>query len=414
MRIAIVTRNGRCIGGIETYLSWAGRELGAAGHEVALLHEVDVPLDRNAVMIVDGMPRWCVGDVGADRGVDLLRQWAPDVIYAHGISDTGIEDAMLPIAPVVFHAHMYHGLCISGQRMFQTPRPRPCHRRFGASCLALYYPRRCGGWHPGTMWRDYWRQRRRRQFLEKCSTIVTNSRYLAAEYAKQIISARRIVALPFPGGALGNLGWVPAHNAGERLRKEWRLLFLGRMDRLKGGEMFLKTLPIVAGAAQRPIRVTLAGEGPEIERWKMLARDLQAETAGLTVAFVGWAEGRMREDLFRRSDLLVVPSVGPETFGMVGLEAARFGVPAAAFAVGGIPEWLEDGVVGRLASGDPPTVGGLAAAIVDCLRDVTTYRRLSAGAHANAVRFTLTAHTRELCDILAEAVQWSHRPVASV
>lgn len=34
---------------------------------------------------------------------------------------------------------------------------------------------------------------------------------------------------------------------------------------------------------------------------------------------------------------LVIPNLWPEPFGLVGLEAAQYGVPAVSFAVGGIP-----------------------------------------------------------------------------
>ena len=69
----------------------------------------------------------------------------------------------------------------------------------------------------------------------------------------------------------------------------------------------------------------------------------------------------------RESRLLVVPSVWPEPFGSVGMAAARYGVPAAAFAVGGIPQWLHDGVNGHLASATPPTSASLADAVIRCL-----------------------------------------------
>ena len=263
------------------------------------------------------------------------------------------------------------------------------------------------------MWREYRRQRRRQEFLEGCATIVASSRYLAAEYASHHLATHRIVALPLPIADVGDVDWTPPGDAGSRVRHEWRLLFLGRMDRLKGGEMLLKALPIVAAAARRPVLLTLAGDGPELERWRVLARDLEGGVAGLTVRFVGWAGNQMREALFKQSDLLVVPSVLPEPFGLVGLEAARHGVPAAAFDVGGIPEWLEDGIGGRLAAGDPPTAGGLAAAIVACLSDAQTYARLSTGAFATAVRFTRTGHTRELCRVLEDAAEWGRTPAVA-
>ena len=74
--------------------------------------------------------------------------------------------------------------------------------------------------------------------------------------------------------------------------------------------------------------------------------------------------------------MLVVPSLWPEPFGLVGLEAARHRLPVAAFAVGGIPDWLRPGVNGYLAPGDPPTPGGLADAIIACLKDPETHARL--------------------------------------
>ena len=95
-----------------------------------------------------------------------------------------------------------------------------------------------------------------------------------------------------------------------------------------------------------------------------------------------------------RADLLVVPSLWPEPFGLVGLEAARHRLPVAAFAVGGIPDWLRPGVNGYLAPGDPPTPGGLADAIIACLRirkrtlACATARVLSRPSSASTVTWT--------------------------
>ena len=69
-------------------------------------------------------------------------------------------------------------------------------------------------------------------------------------------------------------------------------------------------------------------------------------------------------------DVVVMPSLWPEPFGLVGLEANRRGVPVVAFATGGIPEWLHDGVNGCLAPGDPPTADGLADALIRCIRSL--------------------------------------------
>jgi glycosyltransferase involved in cell wall biosynthesis len=74
-------------------------------------------------------------------------------------------------------------------------------------------------------------------------------------------------------------------------------------------------------------------------------------------------------------------------------------VPVAAFAVGGIPDWLFDGVNGFLASGSPPSATGLAAAIVKCLADPETHACLRAGALKVSAQFNLTNHLSVLLDL---------------
>ena len=80
--------------------------------------------------------------------------------------------------------------------------------------------------------------------------------------------------------------------------------------------------------------------------------------------------------LLATADILVMPSLWPEPFGLIGQEANRQGVPVVAYATGGIPEWLTDEVNGCLAPGNPPTVEGLADALVRCLSDRPRHRAM--------------------------------------
>jgi glycosyltransferase involved in cell wall biosynthesis len=92
----------------------------------------------------------------------------------------------------------------------------------------------------------------------------------------------------------------------------------------------------------------------------------------------------------------------PEPFGLVGIEAGCLGVPAVGYAVGGIPDWLIAGESGELAPGDPPTVDGLAEAMVRALASPEHYARLCQGAWKLAQRFTLESHLDQLEPILLE------------
>ncbi|HEX6464188.1 MAG TPA: glycosyltransferase, partial [Vicinamibacterales bacterium] len=85
------------------------------------------------------------------------------------------------------------------------------------------------------------------------------------------------------------------------------------------------------------------------------------------------------------------------------------GVPAVAFDVGGIREWLEDGVNGRLVdpAGGPAALGGVIAAI---LGDAAMRARLSGGARSAAARLSVDAHMSALERVLAAAVHAKRCP----
>ena len=121
------------------------------------------------------------------------------------------------------------------------------------------------------------------------------------------------------------------------------MLFAGRMTPLKGGHVLIAAAARATRLLGRPVRIIMAGDGPQKEAWRSLAASLgvPARADG-----VGRSEDRAR--VYGRGLLVAVPSLWPEPFGLVGLDAASLGRPAVAFDVGGIREWLTDGLNGRL------------------------------------------------------------------
>jgi glycosyltransferase involved in cell wall biosynthesis len=151
------------------------------------------------------------------------------------------------------------------------------------------------------------------------------------------------------------------------------------------------------------MKVTFAGDGRQRNEWEAQAARLCAAGTGPAVQFTGWLGPDDRTRLLGEADLLVVPSLWPEPFGLIGLEAAACGVPAAAFDVGGIGEWLHDGVNGHLAPADAPRAQHLASAIVRCLRDPSEHAALARGAVEIASRHSMPAHVTALLDVLGAA-----------
>lgn len=101
---------------------------------------------------------------------------------------------------------------------------------------------------------------------------------------------------------------------------------------------------------------------------------------------------------FEAADVVVMPSTGPEPFGLVALEAAALGVPVLASRTGGLPEIVVDHETGRLL---PP---GDVAAWRNALEnaDVSELATLGKAARARSEeRFSKAAFSRSLSQALA-------------
>jgi glycosyltransferase involved in cell wall biosynthesis len=82
----------------------------------------------------------------------------------------------------------------------------------------------------------------------------------------------------------------------------------------------------------------------------------------------------------------VVPSIWPEPFGIVAIEAMAAGVPIVVSRIGGLPEIVIDGESGILA--EPGDAAGLADALDRLAADPELRARLGAGARARVREFS--------------------------
>jgi glycosyltransferase involved in cell wall biosynthesis len=400
MRIVCAAHQNGRIGGVESYLADVIPALRAAGHGVAGWFETADAARQPILSAADGITSW-VADADP-RSFDALREWRPDVIFAHGFRSPAHERRLLDIAPAIFFAHSYYGTCISGSKTQQSPSPVTCEREFGWRCLALYYPRQCGGRNPLTMARQYRLQHERRTLLERYERIVVASGHMAREYARHGLGGKvRVAPLPVAQG--------PATLPARPDSAEWRVLYLGRLEHTKGALIALESAAAVSESAGRPVTLQISGEGSLMTVLRQRAARLRDTHPRLRVEITGWIDARERTASLERADLLLVPSYWPEPFGLVGPEAGARGLPAVAFAVGGIPEWLTDGVNGRLVAANPPSVPGFAAAILDCLGDPERLRAMRERSRLAAARHTLSRHIAQLEEVFSAAAS---RPTA--
>ena len=376
-------------GGVQSYLAAVMPALAARGHRVALLHRDALRGQRSPAP--EGAPHFCTAVRGVDEALGAARAWGPDVAFSHNMGPLQVERGLLDAGPVVKMMHGYFGTCIGGQKAHLFPRAEPCGRRFGPACLALYLPRRNGPLrlpYLAEQWR--WAVDQNALFT-RYAAVVTASGHMRAEYVRNGVPGTRAYALPlFPT--------LPTEARPVPAPADFRVLFLGRMTQLKGGDVLIRAAARAGEVLGRAVPLTLAGDGPRRPEWEALARRL-----GVEAEFTGWVDGEERLRLLRAASLLAVPSVWPEPFGLVGLEAGSQGVPSAAFGVGGIGEWLADGVNGRLVPGDPPRADALAGALVWAATHPAELAAMRPRALDAARRLSLDAHVVRLERVLEGA-----------
>jgi glycosyltransferase involved in cell wall biosynthesis len=121
------------------------------------------------------------------------------------------------------------------------------------------------------------------------------------------------------------------------------------------------------------------------------------------VSFIGEVGDAQLNDLYRNCDLFVGPSLY-ESFGLIYIEAMRWGKPVLACHVGGVPEVVKDGYCGILVSPSNPTE--LAAAMTKLLHDHDLRARLGRQA------FEWTARNFNI-SLMAERTEELYRDTAA-
>ena len=387
MKIVVAHESIDTDGGVETYLLSAIQGLRHRGHQIALVYhrrsERVTPL-RSAAQTVLG-----VEEQGLDAVFGELAGWQPDVAFSHNMGPLIVDRRLLDQWPVVKMLHGYFGTCVSGLKMHAFPSPCACQRTFGLGCLAIYGPRRCGELSASAMIRGYrWAGDQRRLFERYARTIVA-SQHMRDEMLRHGAPADRLEVLPlFP-----TVRCDAVSSDGERDT----LLFAGRMTSLKGGHVLVSAAARAAQQLGRRVNLIMAGDGPQKETWRALAASLD-----VPLELTGWLALDDRPGVYARGMAAVMPSLWPEPFGLSGLDAAALGRPTIAFDVGGIKDWLADGVNGRLVA---PSAGaeGLARAIVSLLANPAECAHMGRRALEVSRRLSMSAHVERLESVLQRA-----------
>jgi glycosyltransferase involved in cell wall biosynthesis len=298
----------------------------------------------------------------------------PDVVHLHQVDHPDILEALRRRAPVLISAHAY-AACTSGVHHFRPGHE--CDRPHGAGCVPNLALRGCAHTrHVKAVARTYLRMSRVLRALHGADLAVSYSAAVDRHLAVNGVSRRAIVPL-FSTMATTS-------GSGHQTRR--RVLFAGRVVKPKGVDV------LVRAAREVDAEFVICGEGVGLEHVRMLARRLGV---GERVRFDGWVDPQTLARELAEASIVVLPSVWPEPFGLVGIEALASGRPVVASMTGGICDWLENGVSGLgVQPGDPRA---LAGALNELLADPDRQSAMgAAGREMVAARFSPARHVEGL------------------
>ncbi len=124
---------------------------------------------------------------------------------------------------------------------------------------------------------------------------------------------------------------------------------IGRLTPRKGHFFFIEALARLK-KSNFPFRALIVGEAEKEKFLRQLKEKVKKENLENEIIFTG-----RRNDIpqiLSILDLLVFPSVEPESFGRVVVEALALGKPVVATNLGGIKDIIEDEINGRLVAPD--------------------------------------------------------------
>jgi glycosyltransferase involved in cell wall biosynthesis len=315
---------------------------------------------------------------------EALRECRPDAIVTASVFDTGVLDAVRA-APARWLAriHDHRPFCPTGDRVYPQ-FSATCSAAMGRACRAATVTRGCVRGPKPSSFREIAARETVRDRIAGADCVLVSSEHMRATCAANGIDWDRVAITPppLPDAAFADAVQAPPARP--------RLLFASRPTPRKGLGSLLRALGRLP-PPERP-RLIVAGATAADDAASCAA----ADRYGVDVEWRGHLGADELRAAIDGASAVAVPSLWPEPFGLIGIEAQARGRPAVAYRVGGIPEWIGDAGI-AVPRGDE---AALASAIRTVL-DPGAWPRYAAAARRRAEAYHLNSHlTRflELCN----------------
>lgn len=334
MKVLLVNRYFSLVGGVERYLIDLFDALQKEGHELHILYGegVDVFCQKGfrVTELWNGSERL---DLRIRKRLEaILSESNPDVIFVNNINNGEAVTLLASEFPTVKYIHGHVDTCPDGKRMLLNPI-EACKYKLSLMCAIRAHYRFCMPRSPRKAWYSSRGARKNLSASVLLPQILVASSFMKRLLVSNGVPGHKIEVLPYFTTWPKEAWAEPADYKG--------LLFVGRLAQGKGLLELLESMARVLVDA----RLDVVGDGPLRLQAEEKCRQLRLENR---VTFYGVLEGEALKARYRHNAILIVPSLWPEPFGIIGLEAAMLCRPTIAFDVGGISDWLKNRETGYL------------------------------------------------------------------
>lgn len=384
MKIAQIYLNTSIIGGTEKYIFSISEELKKAGHHVYLIASKHGVLDEKKLF-----PLYTID---FDDDWDLykaIEEIKPDIIHLHNFFfNPRILKKYKNKIPIIITIHDTALFC---RNLKILPfNGEICNSPLGINCL-LYgcYSKKSVKEIVDVIKKCFYKNN-----FNITDKILVASYYMKDLMAKNKVVQNKIELLPLFVNEIKN---SEDENLIKADKEENTVLFVGRIEIHKGLDYLIKALALIKNI---DFKLLVVGDGGYLNDILSLAKESNLES---NIKFCGWAGLEEISRYYKMADLVIVPSLWPEPFGLVGLEAMSFKKPVVAFEVGAIREWLSDGLNGFLVK--RKNIIQLAEKIELLLNDRNLAFKMGKKGYERLVKgFSLSKHMDKLIGIYREEI----------
>lgn len=318
-------------------------------------------------------------DQDLDSNINLIKQIMKDnnlnIVHLHSINNPKLCHELSATFPIVRTIHDSRIICPTEFRIDNNQNI--CETPIGDNCLNCFGSR--------VNIDQLNKSKESLESLDVLDLLITPSKYMKNQLITNGILENKIEVLPlFAPLDLDTQPTIDGDHTSD-------ILFIGRIVKSKGLREAISSLAKV----NNKYNLIVCGDGPDINNCKSMATDLGISDK---IKFVGWVNKKEKERYLAGTKVVVFPSMGPESFGLVGLEAMFYQKPVVAFDSGGINQWLKNGENGYLA--DRGNVDQMAEFLNKILASKNLRNEMGAkGRIILDAEFSLEKHISGLMDI---------------